>query len=232
MRLASLYHLAQKISAPRLRLLETIGNLQVYEVEGNLIRSRLDPNFTNFGQHFRFPQLIPLWELWIDQEATPGELSFFLTNLLVQYRLMEEGASYEEAQRYGSQAESAERRRQVQDPPFAGNRDEIRTVELRVLKSLKGIRIVLVDGERVRTHFFVDFTEGGHDLVYNFVPQRTIWVDNDLYPSEWPFVILHEFVERQRMQQGASYAVAHAAALRHEWDRRHSLLMGAPHENK
>ena len=42
------------------------GNLQVWIVDGAYIRSHIDEEFTNFGQHYRY-QYIPINELWIDR---------------------------------------------------------------------------------------------------------------------------------------------------------------------
>jgi hypothetical protein len=64
------------------------------------------------------------------------------------------------------------------------------------------ISIWIVDGRLVRSVFDVDFTEGGHDYVYEFVPQNEVWIDNDLEESERPFVLLHELHERNLMAKG------------------------------
>ena len=42
------------------------------------------------------------------------------------------------------------------------------------------VRVWVVDGRLVRSVFDVDFTEGGHDRVYEYVSPREIWIDNDL----------------------------------------------------
>jgi hypothetical protein len=44
------------------------GNLQVWIVDGAYIRSHIDEEFTNFGQHYRYPY-IPVNELWIDPRS-------------------------------------------------------------------------------------------------------------------------------------------------------------------
>ena len=82
--------------------------------------------------------------------------------------------------------------------------------------------IWLIDGRLVRSIFDVDFTEGGHGLVYDFVPKNEIWIDDDLSAKERPFVILHELYERSRMARGLAYNQAHKKASRLEWECRHN----------
>ncbi len=72
------------------------GDLQIWVVDGTFIRSHIDEEFTNFGQHYRYPY-IPINELWIDREAEHDERQFFIDHLLVEHRLMAEGVPYEEA---------------------------------------------------------------------------------------------------------------------------------------
>jgi len=84
----------------------------------------------------------------------------------------------------------------------------------------EGIEVWLVDGRAVR-HDFIDFVEGGHDLVYDWIPERQIWIDNDLSRDEWPFVIVHEAIERALMEDGMEYDPAHDEANKVEDKLRH-----------
>jgi len=67
------------------------------------------------------------------------------------------------------------------------------------------LTIWIVDGEMVRTLRFIDFTEGGHDAVYPFMPKNEVWIDDDIKESERKFVLLHELRERNLMCQGWEY---------------------------
>jgi len=51
------------------------GDLQIWIVDGAYIRSRQDEEFTNYGQHYRYPY-IPVNELWLDREADEDEQQF------------------------------------------------------------------------------------------------------------------------------------------------------------
>jgi hypothetical protein len=61
-----------KLKLPYLEKIDERGNLQVWIVEGSYIRSHIDEEFTNFGQHYRFPY-IPKNEFGIEQETKKGQ---------------------------------------------------------------------------------------------------------------------------------------------------------------
>jgi len=53
---------------PYIKKIDERGNLQIWIVDGSYIRSHIDEEFTNFGQHYSF-SYIPKNELWIEREA-------------------------------------------------------------------------------------------------------------------------------------------------------------------
>ncbi|PIR03513.1 MAG: hypothetical protein COV59_04955 [Candidatus Magasanikbacteria bacterium CG11_big_fil_rev_8_21_14_0_20_39_34] len=69
--------------------------------------------------------------------------------------------------------------------------------------------------------FFIDFTCGGHDFVYHFVPSGEVWIDNDIMPKGQKFVLLHELHERRRMAEGWGYPKAHYESSKIEYHCRH-----------
>jgi hypothetical protein len=74
----------------------------------------------------------------------------------------------------------------------------------------------------VRSVFDIDFTEGGHDYVYEFVPKNEVWIDDAIMAVERAYVLLHELHERNRMAEGWPYSKAHAESSRLEYHcRRH-----------
>ena len=78
-----------------------------------------------------------------------------------------------------------------------------------------------VDGVKIRSELEKEFTKGGHDQVYDFVPKNEVWIDNDILAEERSYVILHELNERGLMVQGIPYPDAHRKASRLEWLSRH-----------
>jgi len=212
------------LKPPYIQKIEERGKLEVWMVDGSYIRSHIDEEFTNFGQHYRYPY-IPLNELWIDREAEHDERRFFIDHLLVEHRLMAEGMPYEKALALADHAERKERRR-VGDVGRLTHRGQQlpdgRDAHERLWKKLEnGVSVWIVNGSLVRSVFDIDFTEGGHDYVYEFVPNNEVWIDDAIVESERGYVLLHELHERNRMASGWPYGKAHVEASRLEYHCRH-----------
>ncbi len=209
---------------PYIKKLDERGDLSVWSVDGAYIRSHIDEEFTNFGQHYRFPY-IPEKELWIDREAKNDETAFYIDHLLVEHRLMAKGMSYDDAITRADLAERAERRKagDLARMTHAGKKlPDGASVHVELWKKLEDdVSVWIVDGRMVRSVFDIDFTEGGHDHVYEFVPDNEVWIDNDLEEQERGYVLLHELHERNRMAQGLPYSKAHAESSRLEYHCRH-----------
>jgi hypothetical protein len=214
----------EKLTLPYLQKDEQRGDFQVWIVEGAYIRGHMDEEFTNFGQHYRYPY-IPDLEFWIDKEAEHDERSFFIDHLLVEHELMKKGMSYGDALTRADVAERKERRRagDVRKVTHQGQTlPDPMTVEERLWKKLEnGISVWIVNGRLVRSAYDIDFTEGGHDHVYEFVPTGEIWIDDAIEENERGFVLLHELHERNRMEKGMPYSQAHAESSRLEFRCRH-----------
>jgi len=209
---------------PYIEKLEERGNLKVWIVDGGYIRGHIDEEFTNFGQHCQYP-FIPESELWIDRAANPDDLQFFIDNMLVMHRLIEKGASYEKALAAAEQTERKERRRagDVSLLTQHGRKlPEGKDVHKQLWQRLSdGVSIWIVNGRLVRSVFDIEFTEGGHDHVYEFVPENEVWIDDDLEEQERPYVLVHELHERNLMAKGWPYSKAHADSSRLEYRCRH-----------
>ena len=193
-------------------------------VDGSKIRTNLDREFTNFGQHFHF-SFIPENEFWLDKEAVPDERRFFLDHLLVEWRMMKEGRSYVEAIEAADKKEKSERKKagDTEKAVPSGGSLSMGKIHKRLLQTTGDkISIWLVHGRLVRSVFNIDFTEGGHDLVYHYVSKNEVWIDDDVSAEERIFVILHELYERSLMERGIGYPEAHKKASRVEWEARHN----------
>jgi hypothetical protein len=216
--------MAKAVKLPYLHKDEKIGDLQVWVVDGSYIRGRIDEEFTNFGQHYRYPY-IPKNELWIDQEAEQDERPFFIEHLLIEHDLMSKKMSYEEALVRADRAEQKERRRAGDVRKITHNGKQLpdaKAVHDRLWKTLEdGVQVWVVNGRLVRSVFDIDFTAGGHDHVYEFVPQGEVWIDDDITEKERGFVLLHELHERNLMARGMPYSKAHAESSRLEFRCRH-----------
>jgi hypothetical protein len=211
---------------PYIKKISTISKFSVYLVDGEYVRDHLSEEFTNFGQHYRF-RFIPTDEFWIDKERTPGEEEYFIHHLLIEHRLMDGGMSYDDALTRADKAEMKERRKVDFSKKGIKPRHKKEEYMHKVLKkrlakySTDKLKIWVVDGDLVRDLYFVDFTEGGHDKVYHFVPAHEVWLDDDLQPKERRYVLLHEVHERRLMAQGWPYYKAHRSASNLEYHCRH-----------
>jgi hypothetical protein len=216
--------MTETIKLPYLQKDETRGDYQVWIVDGAYIRGHIDEEFTNFGQHYRYPY-IPENEFWIDQEAEHDERTFFLDHLLAEHDLMAKGVPYDQALQEADRVERRERRRagDIRRATHHG-RDlpDAAAVHERLWKQLEnGVRVWIVNGRLVRSLFDIDFTAGGHDHVYEFVPEGEVWIDDAIEEKERGFVLLHELHERNRMESGWPYSKAHQESSKLEFRCRH-----------
>jgi hypothetical protein len=216
--------MAEQRKPPYIEKVDERGNIQVWIVDGPYIRTNMDEEFTNFGQHYRF-SYIPVNEFWIDREAENNERQFFIDHLLMEHRLMSKGMSYSEAIVIADRTERKQRRRagDLKVMTHEGKKlPEGKDVHERLWRKLEGgLSVWIVNGRLVRSAFDIDFTEGGHDYVYEFVPENEVWIDNDIEEAERGYVLLHELHERNRMSSGWPYNKAHAESSRLEYHCRH-----------
>ena len=215
--------MADTLRPPYVKKAGERGRIAIWIVDGTYVRTHIDEEFTNYGQHYAFT-FIPENEFWIDREGKPDELRFFVDHLLVEHRLMARGVDYDRALEAADKAELAERRKSgdVAKLTKHGNLPQPEKVHVHLWKKLEnGVSVWIIDGRLVRSVFDVDFTEGGHDHVYEFVPENEVWIDNDLEEAERPYVLLHELHERNLMAKGWDYDRAHEDSSKLEYHCRH-----------
>lgn len=177
-----------------------VSGFTVWIVDGNYVRTCLDEEFTNFGQHYVFP-IIPRNEFWIDHEfGKHKEIKYYVDHLLEENRLLRQKKSYYSALFNADKLERTERRASLVFKHHGKN--ILQKIHLRLLKKYsRHINVWVVDGELVRDIFFLDFTEGGHHYRYRFIPQKEVWIDDDISPRERKYVLLHELTERNLMAE-------------------------------
>jgi len=181
------------------------GDIAIWLVDGTGIRRDLDEEFTNFGQHFDYP-FIPKNEFWIDKEQKKGEIKYYIDHMLIERRLMAEGKSRGYAADKASIMERRERSKsrliEMGIKKEISDKEIIKKIHKKLLKEYSGkVRVWIINGELVRGIFYVDFTEGGHDKVYSFIPRNEVWLDDDVNPDERKFILLHELHERNLMPE-------------------------------
>lgn len=201
------------------------GPIEVWLVDGKKVRKDINEEFTNFGQHYHF-NFIPENEFWLDNEASPNEQDFFIEHLLIEKKLMSLGISYSQALDKANEKEIKERLRSgdLKKVITKNGKIDLNKIHKELLgKTDEDISIWLVDARLVRSVFDLNFTEGGHDFVYPYVPFKEVWLDDDIFPNERAYVLLHEFFERNLMEkENLIYPEAHKLASRLEWEARHN----------
>lgn len=193
----------QKLKKPYIKKYGVYSGFTVWIVDGKYIRDKIEKEFTNFAQHHLF-SFIPENEFWIDKKhnGSEGEIRFYIEHLLVENRLMAHGMSYNKALSRANKVEAAERRKNILLPT---REDLLKRIHRKLLRKYgTDIKIWKVHGQVVRDFYFIDFTEGGHELVYHFVPNNEVWIDDDLGRGELKFVLLHEIHERNLMYESLS----------------------------
>ncbi|MFI5253080.1 MAG: hypothetical protein ACHQQQ_11695 [Bacteroidota bacterium] len=213
----------QKLKPPYLKKIGERGDIAIWVVDGTYVRTHLDEEFTNYGQHLVF-DCIPEHEFWLDKEAKEDESKFFIDHLLLEHRLMKKGVPYDDALEAADRLEMKERKKagDVRKLTKGKNLPDGKNVHERLWKKLEsGVSVWIVNGRLVRSVFDDDFTEGGHDYVYEFVPQNEVWIDDDLEEVERPYVLLHELHERNLMAKGFPYSKAHEDSSKIEYRYRH-----------
>ena len=210
---------------PYVQRLERRGGVSVWLVDGAYVRKNIDEEFSNFGHHHSCSE-IPQDEVWLDQEAVPDEQRFFMHHARLERELMAQGKDYDTAREEANREERRMRLRAGDARNLHQGKKPMRAVLVhrRLWKALgNGVQVWFVQGRLVRSCYDVEFTEGGHDYVYEFVPQNEVWIDDDLHEDERGFVLFHELHERNLMANGMDYDTAHDAASRLERHYRNHL---------
>ena len=164
--------------APYTRLLERRGSLSVWQVDGAFIRKNIEIEFSNFGSHYTITE-IPKHEIWIDGETDPDEQRFFIAHAVMERRLLAKGTDADTARRESNHAErrlrvAAGDLRKVMRGRAVPNAELVKRELWKTLPS--GVIVWFVKGRLVRSVYDIEYTEGGHEHVYERVhPQNGIY---------------------------------------------------------
>lgn len=211
---------------PYLKKYATFLDFTIWIVDGIFIRNNIDSEFTNFGHCYTY-NYIPEKEMWIDREySKDDEKEYYLKHLLVENELMAEGFPYKTATEIASRIEKRLRKKDLES---ISRKTLLKNFKINLLKkySKNGIKVWIVNGKLVRYLFKNDFTAGGHDKIYSFIPKNEIWIEDDIGSRERKFELLHELYERNLMIKNnendsslvwrKAYLPAHNSALKIEF---------------
>lgn len=185
-------------------------------VNGALVRKELDENFVEYDYHGHF-HFIPEKEFWIDNEMSGKEYGLYIKRLLKETSFLKEGLSVVEAAHKADTFEETLRQngKRMQKILASQNQEVFHhLLKKKQLEEYSGtVRVWLVDGSLVRSIYLLGYAEGGHDVVYSWIPKNEIWLEESLKHEERAFIVLHELHERYLMiSQKMSYADAHHGA--------------------
>ena len=79
----------------RVAFIEKVGPLNIWHVEGRIIRDKIYIDFTE-GGNSRAYVWMPRNEIWIDHDVQPGEMGFVKLHELHEWNKMGEGMSYDQ----------------------------------------------------------------------------------------------------------------------------------------
>ena len=89
--------------------------------------------------------------------------------------------------------------------------DNLSKIRIKQIGIIDGTKIFDVDGKIVRENVDIDFTNGGNNYQYLYVPKGEIWVEGEDEHDE-AAIVLHEYVESMHMADGDAYVDAHDKA--------------------
>lgn len=194
---------------PYLKKVGSFSGIEVFYVSGYWIRRNLDKQFPNFGYNENF-KFIPKNEFWIDYENGKKEARYWIDYFLAFRNFRGQGMRYKRAVNEANKVEKRERSKQrylasvTEDGPTSKAYKKIHKKRI-LTKYTDKLHIWIVRGNHVRDLFDLDFNQGGHELVYHFIPKNEIWIDDDVYKKEIPYVLIHELHERWLMKKGWRY---------------------------
>jgi len=94
--------------------------------------------------------------------------------------------------------------------------DQLKAITVKILYTEGEFIVRSVNGQKVRRDINIDFVSGGHYLVYDYIPEKELWIDSELPPQEEDFIAIHEVHECYLMQSGMKYDDAHEQASKIE----------------
>jgi hypothetical protein len=82
----------------------------------------------------------------------------------------------------------------------------------KMLGKVGKVRILLVDGTKIRNQGNVNFAFAGNDKAYSFIPKNEVWIEKSVPKKDRKAILMHELAERDLMSHGMSYDRAHLLA--------------------
>jgi hypothetical protein len=218
-----------KAPAVRKKYNVTLCDYRIHTVDAFGVResSPAAEEFTLMGTREEFPGVVPGGEVWISRRHFPREGVFLIAHALARLGARRRGLSEEAADEKGLNAER-QVREDLTGEEFRDGRPH-RQVPEKIYERLYAtipdpdgpVKAWVIDGYFARCWYKTDYAEGGHYVVFPWVPTREIWLEKDTDPRELPYILAHEYLEMRMMRdRGLGYDHAHEIASRMEFDLR------------
>jgi hypothetical protein len=183
--------------------------------------------FTTVGSRGEFPGVVPGGEVWISRRHFRREGIFLAARALARTGATRRGLSDDDAYEAGMDAER-HLREDLTGEEFRDGKPHRQVPEKlydRLFTTIPDpdgpVKAWLIDGFFARCWYKTDYAEGGHFVVYPWVPSHEIWLEQDTDPRELPFILAHEYLELRMMRDGGlEYDEAHEIAAKIEFDLR------------
>lgn len=200
---------------------------QVWIVDGAKVVSQLYPPFIMGGNDRRY-RFNPDNDVWIDNRIGCEELKYTIEHELIERQLMrEKGMTYNRAHNAGLALESHLRevdRIKSERQARARLSMSIKSVYRSFYKTVSGVAVWIVDGPLVRKELDPDFCFGGHDLVYDFIPEGEIWLDSAMSCEHMHYALVHQLEERRLYAGGVADADERALCVQIREQEKQALL--------
>jgi hypothetical protein len=217
---------------PYIRKIGKFSGYDVFYVDGIWVRKNLEREFTTYADHIKY-NFIPKKEFWIEEEFAKKEWKYYVKYFIAKIKYLQEGNDLKKSIFLANIIEQKERDKSkiIQKLKKSTKEEQIKSIHKKFLKeySNDSIKVWIVKGFLVRSLYFLDFSSGGHDKVYTFIPKNEIWIDDSMNPSDIKYLLIHELHERYHMNQGLYYDFenqksndAHALAHKLEEECRNS----------
>lgn len=89
---------------PEIQLLQKVGDVEIWLIDGKVVRDKLDPRFVA-GGHSEVYDYIPDHHIWIDNASVRADWPFYTVHELHEFKNMQTGKDYLEAHKIASRIE-------------------------------------------------------------------------------------------------------------------------------
>lgn len=165
--------------------------------------------FCNIAIYEDFPKSIKKDEIWIDDTILPKEVPAFLKGTLNRIKFLSKDKNSKKAL---DLSRIKERYYRHEHPSKLQHKKLITIHE----KDGNLINVFLVNGKAVRDNYRINFSQGGHSFVYDWIPKNEIWLEKE-EENELPYILAHEYTEMILMRDyNKKYEDAHKMASKAE----------------